>query len=340
MLRNLQRVTTNAWHNKRHILTFLLNTVSVLGCRMSSTSGKYKDLKSVADFGYEFNAEGQLRNLKSGDPFTFVDQEHYEALGEVITEEVYKLLQDRAGLDIHYLDNQKKSFVFVSPGYENKDNLLCLIHGSGVVRAGQWARKLIINNDLEKGTQIPYIKEAIKLGLGVVVFNTNQNYFIDDENVKRKLAGSSNPEDHASTAWKQLVAPSKARNIIIVAHSYGGVVTMALAQSAQDDFLNRVKGIYFTDSVHFSLTKSADLNGHLVKISKNYVTSEKPVATLIKSSSNDVARYSAGHKVHEWTSWSCQDTIFQQIKSTLNLEDKNGDSSTGEHESKDSKHEL
>ena len=46
-------------------------------------------------------------------------------------------------------------------------------------------RKLIINNDINKGTQLPYIEEAKKLGLGVVVFNTNQNSFNDEDNVKR-----------------------------------------------------------------------------------------------------------------------------------------------------------
>ena len=38
--------------------------------------------------------------------------------------------------------------MFVSPDYESKDSLLCLIHGSGVVRAGQWTRKLL-NNSLD-----------------------------------------------------------------------------------------------------------------------------------------------------------------------------------------------
>lgn len=45
----------------------------------------------------------------------------------------------------------------------NPDKLMVLIHGSGVVRAGQWARRLIINEDLDSGTQIPYIKRAIEV---------------------------------------------------------------------------------------------------------------------------------------------------------------------------------
>lgn len=45
----------------------------------------------------------------------------------------------------------------------NPDKLMVLIHGNGVVRAGQWARRLIINEDLDSGTQIPYIKRAIEV---------------------------------------------------------------------------------------------------------------------------------------------------------------------------------
>ena len=38
-----------------------------------------------------------------------------------------------------------KSFVFISKNLEHKNNIVLMIHGSGVVRAGQWARRLIIN---------------------------------------------------------------------------------------------------------------------------------------------------------------------------------------------------
>jgi len=319
--------------NKPELLSLVFNTLAVIvcsktviGCSRMSTS-KYNNHKTLSDFGYAFNEAGELRNIKSGDKFTFVDQEHYEALGEVITDEVYKLLEERAGLVKHYLDQEKTSFVFVSPDYGSKSNLLCLIHGSGVVRAGQWARKLIINNDLDKGTQIPYIKEAINLGLGVVVFNTNQNYFVDQDNVNKEISGSRSPEEHATTVWKQLISPAQATSIIIVAHSYGGIVNVALAQSSQEDFLARVKGIYFTDSVHFGLTKSAELNTRLKEISKNYVTSDKPVGQLISSNDKDIPRYSAGHKIHEWTSWSAQHTIFQHIKTVLNLDNQNSSNS-------------
>ncbi|KAJ7422567.1 hypothetical protein BTVI_13673 [Pitangus sulphuratus] len=59
-------------------------------------------------------------------------------------------------------ESEPKSFIFMSEdALINPDKLLVLIHGNGVVRAGQWARRLIINEDLDSGTQIPYIKRAI-----------------------------------------------------------------------------------------------------------------------------------------------------------------------------------
>jgi len=59
------------------------------------------------------------------------------------------------------------------------DKLLILIHGSGAVRAGQWARALCINESLEIGSVLPYIREAKKAGYGVIVCNPNDNIVPD-----------------------------------------------------------------------------------------------------------------------------------------------------------------
>lgn len=75
------------------------------------------------------------------------------------------------------------SFIFASPNSLKSENLIILIHGSGVVRAGQWSRRLIINDSLSTGTQILYIRKARKLGYGVLVLNTNDN--------TRDIAGKS-----------------------------------------------------------------------------------------------------------------------------------------------------
>lgn len=116
----------------------------------------FQGFASLEEFGYIFNSAGEMRHKDTDKPFTFdvkpgngdYNQKHYEALGNIVTLEIYKLLEQRTRLEKLYLDRQLDSFIFVSKDYKEKEKLLCLIHGSGVVRAGQWARRLIINNDI------------------------------------------------------------------------------------------------------------------------------------------------------------------------------------------------
>ena len=65
---------------------------------------------------------------------------------QVMDQEVYRMLEARAGLErVSVGPGSPQSFVFCSPDLDTKTEVVVLIHGSGVVRAGQWARRLIIN---------------------------------------------------------------------------------------------------------------------------------------------------------------------------------------------------
>ncbi|XP_030637734.1 cotranscriptional regulator ARB2A homolog isoform X1 [Chanos chanos] len=146
--------------------------------------------KTLEEFEYAFNEQGQLRHTKTGEPFVFNfredlhrwNQKRYEALGEIITQHVYERLEKDCNLRKEFLpvdamEDEPKSFIYLSEdALINPDKLLVLIQGSGVVRAGQWARRLIINEDLNSGTQIPFITRAMEEGYGVIVLNPNENY--------------------------------------------------------------------------------------------------------------------------------------------------------------------
>ncbi|CAG9133221.1 unnamed protein product [Plutella xylostella] len=280
--------------------------------------------KSISDMGYAFNTGGQLRKLEAnGEPgdspfqFNISDnhqecQKNYEELGEAVTDYVYKLLEEKENLVKLPVptDSKAGTFVYTSRDYDKKDTLLVLIHGSGVVRAGQWARSLIINDSLNSGTQIPYIRKAIAKDYGVIILNTNDNYTSEGD----KIPHSSNPEEHAIYVWKTYIASCSASSVAIVAHSYGGVVTLALADKIKD-FEKKVKAIAFTDSVHgfsqFKITK------HLKQIAKNWVASGEPLDTPMKTSQNDIVRVSAGHPKHEMTSHACIESVFKFIDEKL-----------------------
>lgn len=275
--------------------------------------------KTLKDFGYAFK-DGKLRQIdEAGEltdkPFKFEvsptssraeNQENYEALGEVLNEYVYGLLEEN-GMHRIYIPNsiskEEATFIFSTKAeLKDIDKLMVIIHGSGVVRAGQWARSLIINDSINSGTVLPYIKKAQEAGFDVIVTNTNDNY----RNGK-KIEGNSSPEMHAVSVWETFVQPSNAKSIAVIAHSYGGIVTAHLASKFKDDFDEKVFAIAFTDSVHGrGLSKRAN------EIGVNFVASDKPVNTILKSyDGGSMELRSAGHHKHEMTSYSCIESLFE-----------------------------
>jgi len=316
-------------HFFKRLLSRILNLCVPMALNRNSPGGDFPmDLKG---FGYAFNQAGQMRQLEedgvtiSDRPFKFevkpgdrtYNQAHYEALGEVITEEVYSLLESRGQLERRELkvegvkEKEPKSFVFVSSEFQEKENLLVIIHGSGVVRAGQWARRLIMNEDLDKGTVLPYVEEARNHNWGVLVMNTNLNE-IDG----KEIPGSDSPESHAVTVWEQMIKKSKAEKVVVLAHSYGGLVTVELANVFKKDFLGRVEGVLLTDSVHGRLTRDKELDRKLSRVGRNWVSSEKPLGTLVDRvrGGDRIECVSAGHEQHEWTSWAASRDIFRVMR--------------------------
>lgn len=166
----------------------------------------------TTDEGFDFNVSEDAQ----------YNQKRYEALGEVvrqvvrprgsterkismltfvvffqvINEHVYELLEAEGLKRIPVpktSSSELRSFVFASDDAFNGKKLLVLVHGSGVVRAGQWARRLIINDSLNSGTQIPYVRRARSLGYGILVLNTNDNLRIvghDSKKIPVRMANS------------------------------------------------------------------------------------------------------------------------------------------------------
>lgn len=244
---------------------------------------------SITDLPFEFEVSDDHKG----------NQERYEALGEVINEHVYQMLLD---IGLHKIDvpsPQKtegtSSFVFgTKESFKDSQKLLILIHGSGVVRAGQWSRSLIINHSIDHGTQIPYIKKAIELGYDVLVTNTNNNHrFVDDD--RFILNGNENPEAHIMSVWEQLIEPvfDTIDAIAIVAHSFGGIVTLTLANEYAEQLLSKCFAVALTDSVHHTGHQTAELQDWILNVIINHILkSEKKI-----TSNNFVLQFSVWPKL-------------------------------------------
>ncbi|XP_021933758.1 UPF0528 protein CG10038 isoform X2 [Zootermopsis nevadensis] len=293
---------------------------------------------TLEGFGYAFNKDGQLRKVDpdTGKPgyesFEFnvsenqeYNQKRYEALGDVITEYVYHLLETEVGLHREMVPQQgsaqESAVIFVSSDILSRpDHLLVLIPGSGAVRSGQWARSLIINDSLQSGSQIPFIKRARELGYAVIVMNPNDNVKVIDGK-KIKIKNSRNGMEHADYVWKHYVKEINPKHIAIIAHSYGGFLAVDLATKYLSDFSSSVFAIALTDSVHdfWAQKVPSKVAEYLKKVSRNWASHDTSLDTrLSHNKEGDIPRVSAGHTKHEMTSWSSFESVFSFIQERRN----------------------
>uniref|UniRef100_A0AAZ3PL20 Arb2 domain-containing protein n=1 Tax=Oncorhynchus tshawytscha TaxID=74940 RepID=A0AAZ3PL20_ONCTS len=313
--------------------------------------------KTLEEFEYAFNEQGRLRHTTTGEAYAFNaredlhrwNQKRYEALGEIITRYVYQLLETKCNLtkEIVPVDataEEPRSFIYLSAdAMSNPTKLLVLIQGCGVVRAGQWARRLIINQDLDSGTQIPFITRAQEEGYGVMVLNPNENHLEverpakpaplpspeasdepaekrerkDDRESKKKrdfyekyrnpqkeseteqipIRENGSPEEHVLYVWDHFVSKAAARNVFVVAHSYGGLSLVELMIQREAQVKNRVCAVAMTDSIHNVWHQDANksIQEWLQQHCRNWVSSPEPLDTPVEPMLSDCPRVSAGN---------------------------------------------
>lgn len=302
--------------------------------------------QELHEFGYQFNAQGAIRMLDSDDTFHYVSETHYARLGDAILREI----QNRMSRTLQQLplpapaagddDNTPRTVVFCSPNFRTASHVLILIHGSGAVRAGQWARALCLNDGLQSGSVLPYLEKAQERGWAVMVLNPNNAYneTIDTEKLKnkdpfaywtnpvkppdvpmvrRRIAGHGSPEEHCVSVWDSLLADGQQR-LAIVAHSYGGVATMSLLRS-RPAVLKRLNALCFTDSahsIHYAVPEA--LSGFMRVNAVNFVASHKPLGAKEGDRQSGCACVSAGHTQHEWTSYAAMEAVFEFMDKRMN----------------------
>uniref|UniRef100_A0A0K0F7I3 UPF0528 protein (inferred by orthology to a C. elegans protein) n=1 Tax=Strongyloides venezuelensis TaxID=75913 RepID=A0A0K0F7I3_STRVS len=263
--------------------------------------------------GYSFNDSGILVN-KDNKKFVFTTQKEYEILGEAITEYIYEILEKKFNLQKLYFDEdntEESSFIYASQNYNDCSEIVIFINGSGVVRAGQWARSIIINENIHMGTQFEYYEKLSSNNRGIVVFNTN-------DNISKKGSTKKNSKDaieHALFAYKKFIIPHKFSKIVIIAHSYGGTVTQNLLEIF-DNLNSNIKCVVLTDA-SFNTKKVVEKKLKNVPPIINYIISNKKLGEIIKKD-GCIVYASAGTEKHERTSGVCVEAAINYINSYLN----------------------
>ncbi|CAG9320137.1 unnamed protein product [Blepharisma stoltei] len=269
-------------------------------------------------YGYYFNDELCLRSIENNQPFKFIDQTHYDILGDIILNYIqeklvsfYNLDEVQIPLAKHYNGSNKCNIFHSKDWFSNRNKGLILIQGTGAVRAGQWARSVCINDSLNIGAVFPFLEEAFKGGYSTIILNPNYN---ENPETRERIPFNGDSDEHSDYVWENFIRPCPARELYIVAHSRGGASTIHLLEKYWKEFNRRVKAIAFTDAALGSV-KSLNMTQKavLAQIAVDWIESRHPRDHLEKPaaiSRSGVTNLSSGHEKHEYTTGYAFPSIF------------------------------
>ncbi|XP_057646077.1 cotranscriptional regulator FAM172A isoform X2 [Chionomys nivalis] len=265
---------------------------------------------TLEGFEYAFNEKGQLRHIKTGEPFVFNyredlhrwNQKRYEALGEIITKYVYELLEKDCNL-------QKIS---IPEGY----GVIVLNPNENYIEVEKPKAHKHSSSD---GTEEPAEKRERKDKVSKETkkrrdfYEKYRNPQKEKEMMQLFIRENGSPEEHAVYVWDHFIAQSAAESVFFVAHSYGGLAFVELMIQREADVKSKVTAVALTDSVHNVWHQEAGktIREWMRENCCNWVSSSEPLDTSVESMLPDCPRVSAGTDRHELTSWKSFPSIFK-----------------------------
>nr|XP_054368862.1 cotranscriptional regulator FAM172A isoform X7 [Mirounga angustirostris] len=265
---------------------------------------------TLEGFEYAFNEKGQLRHIKTGEPFVFNyredlhrwNQKRYEALGEIITKYVYELLEKDCNL--------KK--ISIPEGY----GVIVLNPNENYIEVEKPKIHVQSSSDssdepAEKRERKDKVSKETKKRRDF--YEKYRNPQREKEMMQLYIRENGSPEEHAIYVWDHFIARSAAENVFFVAHSYGGLAFVELMIQREADVKSKVTAVALTDSVHNVWHQEAGktIREWMRENCCNWVSSSEPLDTSVESMLPDCPRVSAGTDRHELTSWKSFPSIFK-----------------------------
>ncbi|XP_006517418.1 cotranscriptional regulator ARB2A isoform X4 [Mus musculus] len=244
---------------------------------------------TLEGFEYAFNEKGQLRHIKTGEPFVFNyredlhrwNQKRYEALGE----EGYGVIV--LNPNENYIEVEKQKMHKQSSSSDGTDE-----------PAGKRERRDKVSKETKKRRDF---------------YEKYRNPQKEKEMMQLFIRENGSPEEHAVYVWDHFIAQAAAENVFFVAHSYGGLAFVELMIQREADVKSKVTAVALTDSVHNVWHQEAGktIREWMRENCCNWVSSSEPLDTSVESMLPDCPRVSAGTDRHELTSWKSFPSIFK-----------------------------
>ncbi|KAI8366671.1 uncharacterized protein BYT42DRAFT_587459 [Radiomyces spectabilis] len=292
----------------------------------------------LEDFGYIVNENHEIRHKEEGTPYDFeflyknrpYNEARYEAFIELIGDMVEERLQQSplnfqktivpVGADP--AKNDKYTYVYMTPNaLTTTDKLLLLIPGIKT-RIGQWSRRIMCDENVERGSMIEISKLAQSEGFEVIIFNPNGLFFYDNAPHDRVLSNTpfeiipenSGPEEHCQYVFEQFVRSSKAKTVNVIALGWGGYCFTEILNKHFDFVKERVGAVAIADSAHsITLVEGEHKRAWMINHMANWAVSGEPKGTIIRDPRMGCDTISANIEIADFTLPTCLDEILRYV---------------------------
>uniref|UniRef100_A0AAV1VP25 non-specific serine/threonine protein kinase n=1 Tax=Peronospora matthiolae TaxID=2874970 RepID=A0AAV1VP25_9STRA len=219
-------------------------------------------LESLEELDYYFDDAGTLRHCRT-------NQAVYELMGderragelddivkaaifhiqmEMLAELAFK--QARVPLDIQpHEPKEARTSVFLTSDWRTNSNLLVVVNGGRGAQPGIWSRDLLIQEGLELGSMLPVMRRATAGNFAVAVLNPSTNN-VTIRSATFSIRENSSPDEHMLYVWDNIISRAQARNVYVLAYSFGAKSVVTLIRKREEQVVQRVNAIVFAEGAY------------------------------------------------------------------------------------------
>ncbi|TYZ67416.1 hypothetical protein PybrP1_003218 [[Pythium] brassicae (nom. inval.)] len=219
-------------------------------------------LESLEELSYYFDGTGTLRHCASNQAVFEImsDESRAGEIDEIVKAAIFHIQMDMlADLNFRQVHvpidprpdkpKEARSSVFLSSDWRSNDNLIIIINGGRGVQPGIWSRDLLIQEGLEMGSMLPVFRRAQTLGFAVAVLNPFTNN-ITIGNDLFPIRSNASPDEHTLYVWDNNISRAQAKNVYILAYSFGAKLVTTLIQNREEQVVRRLHGIVFAEGAY------------------------------------------------------------------------------------------
>jgi len=239
---------------------------------------------------YRLDADGMIVGAGAGAGAGAVAAGHADeqACVEELVKVVQRYMEHELGFERAFVDPDGEHCpIWLTRGWDRAEKLVVVCQNRTWSVPGLWSKEVSLKRGLDAGSQLPFLKEALGFGFGVIVLNANTNFTIVDQS-KQPIANSATPLEHALYVYDRYISESQAQSIVLLGYGNGSTLTKAIVARNVDE--NRIAAVALVEASSLVSGEgdddtSPEVADFLLHRAINWQGNQAPQAVLLREES-------------------------------------------------------